>query len=44
MTELGVDYEALQRLVEAQIEGGVSGLIYVGTTGESPTLDSAKHI
>ncbi len=44
MTELGVDYEALQRLVEAQIEGGVSGLISVGTTGESPTLDSAEHI
>ncbi|HKQ68422.1 MAG TPA: 4-hydroxy-tetrahydrodipicolinate synthase [Polyangiaceae bacterium] len=33
-----VDLEALDALVEAQIAGGVSGLIPCGTSGESPTL------
>ncbi|MBS7638922.1 MAG: 4-hydroxy-tetrahydrodipicolinate synthase [Candidatus Bathyarchaeia archaeon] len=33
-----VDFEGLRRLVEFQIEEGVSGLLAVGTTGESPTL------
>lgn len=40
----GVDYDGLGRLVESQIEGGVRGLVAVGTTGESPTLDAAEHI
>lgn len=44
MTELGVDFDALKDLVEAQIKGGVSGLVSVGTTGESPTLDPVEHI
>jgi 4-hydroxy-tetrahydrodipicolinate synthase len=34
-----IDEKALRRLVDFQIEGGVSGLVPVGTTGESPTLD-----
>lgn len=44
MTEQGVDYDALKKLVEAQIKGGVKGLVAVGTTGESPTLDPVEHI
>lgn len=40
----GVDYDTLDRLVEAQIAGGVSGIVPVGTTGESPTLDMDEHI
>lgn len=44
MTPDGVDYDGLGRLVESQIEGGVRGLVAVGTTGESPTLDAAEHI
>jgi len=39
-----VDYAALESLVEAQIEAGISGLVPVGTTGESPTLDFKEHI
>ncbi len=40
MTEDGkLDEKALRRLVDFQIEGGVQGLVPVGTTGESPTLD-----
>src|SRR3989304_6532278 len=38
-----VDYEGLQRLVEFQVKGGVSGILAVGTTGESPTLDWNEH-
>ncbi|AHY47939.1 dapA: dihydrodipicolinate synthase [Rubrobacter radiotolerans] len=37
-----VDVEALEGLVEFQIEGGVSGLVPCGTTGESPTLSEAE--
>jgi 4-hydroxy-tetrahydrodipicolinate synthase len=33
-----IDFNALDALVEAQIAGGVSGLVPCGTTGESPTL------
>ncbi len=38
-----VDYEALRRIVEAQIAGHVTGLVPVGTTGESPTLNYEEH-
>lgn len=34
-----LDEKALRRLVDFQVEGGVAGLVPVGTTGESPTLD-----
>ena len=39
-----VDYETLAALIEEQIAGGVAGLIPVGTTGESPTLDCDEHL
>lgn len=39
-----VDYDQLRALVERQIAGGIDGLVPVGTTGESPTLDMAEHI
>jgi 4-hydroxy-tetrahydrodipicolinate synthase len=38
-----VDEAALCRLVEMQVEAGVDGIVPVGTTGESPTLDFAEH-
>lgn len=38
-----VDYQRLGELVEEQISGGVSGLVPVGTTGESPTLTMEEH-
>ena len=43
MTENGVDYDGLARLVEFQVSSGVSGILAVGTTGESPTLDWHEH-
>jgi 4-hydroxy-tetrahydrodipicolinate synthase len=39
-----VDVPAFQALIERQIAGGVDGIVPVGTTGESPTLDSREHI
>ncbi|PRQ00540.1 4-hydroxy-tetrahydrodipicolinate synthase [Enhygromyxa salina] len=39
-----VDDPALARLVEAQIEAGIHGLVPCGTTGEAATLSHAEHI
>jgi 4-hydroxy-tetrahydrodipicolinate synthase len=43
MTEEGVDYDGLAELVRFQTASGVSGILAVGTTGESPTLDWNEH-
>jgi len=39
-----LDEAALERLIKLQIKGGVDGIVPVGTTGESPTVDCAEHI
>ncbi|MFZ0826498.1 MAG: 4-hydroxy-tetrahydrodipicolinate synthase [Verrucomicrobiia bacterium] len=39
-----VDETALERLIQLQIKGGVDGIVPVGTTGESPTVDYEEHI
>ncbi len=39
----GVDYAKLNDLVEFQIANGIDGIVPVGTTGESPTLDYKEH-
>ncbi len=39
----GVDYGQLSALVEEQIAAGITGLVPVGTTGESPTVDVEEH-
>jgi len=39
-----LDEEALDNLIKAQIAAGVDGIVPVGTTGESPTLDYEEHI
>ncbi|MDB6123546.1 MAG: 4-hydroxy-tetrahydrodipicolinate synthase [Pedosphaera sp.] len=39
-----IDEAALERLIKAQIKGGVDGIVPVGTTGESPTLNYEEHI
>lgn len=38
-----LDLDALKRLVEWQIAEGSTGLVPVGTTGESPTLSHDEH-
>lgn len=39
-----VDFEALARVVEMQVESGIAALVAVGTTGESPTLSAEEHL
>ena len=34
----GIDDSAFKKLIEAQITGGITGIVAIGTTGESPTL------
>jgi len=38
-----VDYEGLDLLVAYQIKSGITGILAVGTTGESPTLTWDEH-
>ena len=38
-----VDYETLQKQIEFQINAGVTAIVPVGTTGESPTLSFEEH-
>ena len=39
-----VDFAALEKLIEDQIAAGITGIVAVGTTGESPTLThDEKH-
>ncbi|MEP6664401.1 MAG: dihydrodipicolinate synthase family protein, partial [Verrucomicrobiota bacterium] len=39
-----IDEPALERLIKAQIKGGVDGVVPVGTTGESPTVNVEEHV
>src|SRR4051812_26653841 len=39
-----VDFDGIAKLVEWQIEQGVDGIVAVGTTGESATLDVDEHV
>jgi 4-hydroxy-tetrahydrodipicolinate synthase len=39
-----IDVPAFKSLIDRQIAGGVTGIVPVGTTGESPTLDTDEHI
>lgn len=38
-----VDYGRFRDLIRRQIEAGIDGIVPVGTTGESPTLDFDEH-
>ena len=37
-----VDYVALEKLINEQIEAGVDGLVILGTTGESPVISDTE--
>ncbi|MBA2851053.1 4-hydroxy-tetrahydrodipicolinate synthase [Methanococcus maripaludis] len=43
LKENKVDYDGLRNNIDFLIENGVSGVIPVGTTGESPTLTPLEH-
>ncbi len=38
-----IDVEAFERLIENQIAAGITGIVPVGTTGESPTLSCGER-
>jgi len=38
-----IDWEGLDRLVDFQIQNGITGILAVGTTGESPVLTWDEH-
>ncbi len=38
-----VDYGKLREIVEFQVRNGIDGIVPVGTTGESPTVDYDEH-
>ena len=38
-----LDLDALKRLVDWHVESGTSGIVVVGTTGESPTVSVDEH-
>lgn len=38
-----VDYDGLSKLVDYQIQSGITGILAVGTTGESPTFAWEEH-
>ena len=42
-TPEGVDYEALGKLIDWQIEKGIDALVIAGSTGEGKTLSVAEH-
>jgi 4-hydroxy-tetrahydrodipicolinate synthase len=39
-----IDVPAFKSLIDRQVAAGVTGIVPVGTTGESPTLDTDEHI
>lgn len=39
-----IAYSDLESLVDHQLQGGIDGLVSVGTTGESPTLNKSEHL
>ena len=43
-TDESVDYGKLCALIDFQIENGIDGIVPVGTTGESPTLNTREHM
>jgi 4-hydroxy-tetrahydrodipicolinate synthase len=38
-----IDFDAYEKLLAQQLDGGISGLVPCGTTGESPTLSDAEQ-
>ena len=42
-TDNAVDYEGLEKLADFQIQNGITGILAVGTTGESPVLTWDEH-
>ncbi len=44
LNEKGVDFDALEKLIEFQIKNSTDALVICGTTGEAPTLEDNEHL
>lgn len=42
-TEDGINFDALEKLIEFQIENGTDAILICGTTGEPPTMSAAEQ-
>lgn len=42
--DFSIDYTALDKIIDFQIEGGIDYLVTLGTTGETPTISSEEQI
>ena len=42
--EKGVNFDALEKIIEFQIENMTDALVICGTTGEAPTLEDSEHL
>ena len=43
-SNLEVDYDALEKVIDFVIRGGVEYIVTLGTTGETPTIDRSEKI
>ena len=43
MTRDGIDYDALGRFIDFQIENGINAIVVMGTTGENATIEYADQ-
>lgn len=39
-----LDFQRLRSLIDWHVEAGTQGIVVVGTTGESPTVDVSEHV
>jgi 4-hydroxy-tetrahydrodipicolinate synthase len=42
-TQVGIDYDALGKLIDYQIDNGIDALTILGTTGETPCITDAEY-
>ena len=43
MTRDGIDYDALGRFIDFQIDSGINAIVVMGTTGENATIEYADQ-
>ena len=43
MTPAGIDYDALGKLIDFQIDSGINAIVVMGTTGENATIEPADQ-
>lgn len=43
-SDQSVDYDSLRKIIHHQIKGGIDALIMLGTTGESPVIETDERI